>query len=591
MSKQKQSDETLSFDGVTAERVKIGILVDGPTIKGWEMSIIEQLLSDEGFELVAVIENCCKKLGFINRLRRRWYRIPWWIINRIEAQLSLLLFGGHWKTFDYAVDEHVPLERINKRFEHIRVLPQVSRSLLIHRFTKEDLERVRALNLDVLLYFGFNFLRGEILKVARFGVWSYHHADNAVNRGGPPGFWEVYKGQHYTGATLQMLTEDLGNGVVIRKGMYSTFLYSWNENRRRLYWKSRFLMTDALNELKETKSIPERRDHSSSEFELYCHPLFVAPLLPAVFFACVKLAWRITGKILTKLVLRKQWQPLLCRGALKGRSMRQFESVIGPNGRYWADPFLVQRDGVNWMFFEDFNFHQKKGCISCVRLKSEGYDRYQEVMKLPYHLSYPFLFEHQETLYMIPETHKNRTIELWKNRRFPDQWEKLHAIFDNVSAVDTTLLEHNGRWWMFVNIDRSGLGDFGSELFVYYTDDPVQGGWQPHSANPVLVDVRRARMGGGFTRTRRGRPIRCGQIGGPVYGAGLKFFEVVKLTTSTYEEKLVEEINPAWRPDAVGIHHCHRQSDLTAFDVCVRVPRFRWALPGNLASKRRTPPI
>lgn len=566
-------------------------MVEGTTIKGWQFAIVEQMLADERFELVAVIENCSSKVGIVSKLRHGWPRIPWQIANWIEARRSLRLYRRRWKTLDHAVDEDVPLARLDRTFEHIRISPLVSRSRLIHRFKQEDLECVGALKLDVILRFGFHILMGGVLKAARFGIWSLHHADNMVIRGGPPGFWEVFEGHHYTGATLQVLTEDLDNGVVVRKGLYSTFPFSWNENRRRVYWKSRFLMIDALKELAATGSIPERRDDSPPVFGLYWHRLFAAPLLPAVLSACVRLGLRIAHRRWTKLVWRHQWQLLLCRGSLQGRSVWRFEQLLPPNGHFWADPFLVEHDGTKWMFFEDFSYRAKKGGISCVRLTEEGYDGFQEVLNLPYHLSYPFMFEHDGDLYMIPETSGNRTVELWKCASFPNEWEKVRTIFDNISAADTTLLEHDGQWWMFVNLDRSGLGDHGAELFIYHTDDPIRGEWHSHAANPVLVDARRARMGGGFIHMPGGRLIRCAQKGGMTYGSGLKFFEVVKLTTDTFEEILVEEIGPGWRPDAVGIHHCDQLSNVTAFDVRVRIPRFRSATSAaprtDAAPKRR----
>lgn len=554
--------------------LRIGIMVDGPMIKGWQFSIAKQLLAYEHFELVAVIENCLEKEGLVSKLRRLWFTIPWLIADKIEGRLSLLLFGWRWKIMDQAVDEDVPLALLDSTFEHLRISPLVSLNRLIHRFRQEDLERVGALNLDVLLRFGFNILKGDVLKVARFGVWSIHHSDNTFNRGDPPGFWEVFEGQNYTGATLQVLAEDIDNSVVVRKGLYPTFRYSWNENRRRVYWKSRFLMIDALKELTATGAIPKRRDEPPPPFGLYWHRLFVAPGLLTVLFACAKFGWRIARRALTKLVFRRQWQLLLCRGHLQERSVRRFEPVVPPNGRFWADPFLVKHDGATWMFFEDYSFRRKKAGISCIRLTEEGYDGFQEVLNLPYHLSYPFLFEHEGNLYMIPETAENRTVELWKCVEFSNRWEKLRTIFENVSAVDATLLKHDGRWWMFVTLDRSGLGDYGSELFIYHTDDPIRGEWHRHAANPVLVDARRARMGGGFIRMRCGRLIRCGQKGGSTYGSGLVFLEVVKLTTDGYEERLVEEIGPGWRPDVVGIHHCHQLSNLTAFDMCIRTLRF-----------------
>src|SRR5206468_4045008 len=51
-----------------------------------------------------------------------------------------------------------------------------------------DVERILAHDLDVAIRLGFRILRGRFLEIARHGVWSYHHGDNRVNRGGPPGF-------------------------------------------------------------------------------------------------------------------------------------------------------------------------------------------------------------------------------------------------------------------------------------------------------------------------------------------------------------------------------------------------------------------
>jgi len=52
-------------------------------------------------------------------------------------------------------------------------------------FTDEDIERIRAFKLDFLVKFGFGITRGAILDVARYGVWSFHHDDEARYRGSP----------------------------------------------------------------------------------------------------------------------------------------------------------------------------------------------------------------------------------------------------------------------------------------------------------------------------------------------------------------------------------------------------------------------
>ena len=70
--------------------------------------------------------------------------------------------------------------------------PLVSKSGLVFRYRDEDIRAIRHLNFDLLLHFGSGILRGDILIAARFGILSFHHADNKINRGQPAGFWEVY---------------------------------------------------------------------------------------------------------------------------------------------------------------------------------------------------------------------------------------------------------------------------------------------------------------------------------------------------------------------------------------------------------------
>ena len=46
------------------------------------------------------------------------------------------------------------------------------------------------------------------------------------------------------------------------------------------------------------------------------------------------------------------------------------------------------------------------------------------VLEKDYHLSYPFLFEDNDELFMIPETATNKTIELYKCEEFKMDFRK-----------------------------------------------------------------------------------------------------------------------------------------------------------------------
>ena len=74
-------------------------------------------------------------------------------------------------------------------------------------------------------------MRGEILQVPRYGIWSFHHDDEMRYRGGPPAFWEIYGGDPQTGVVLQRVTKRLDAGVILRKRAFDTMLHSYTRNR------------------------------------------------------------------------------------------------------------------------------------------------------------------------------------------------------------------------------------------------------------------------------------------------------------------------------------------------------------------------
>jgi hypothetical protein len=119
-----------------------------------------------------------------------------------------------------------------------------------HRFSPHDLELVGEQKFDVILRFGFNILRGEILNVPRYGIWSYHHGDNAYCRGGPAYFWEIYERHPLSGVILQVLSEELDAGLVLCKANLETQQgVSISRNRVQPYWTASFFVIRKLHQL------------------------------------------------------------------------------------------------------------------------------------------------------------------------------------------------------------------------------------------------------------------------------------------------------------------------------------------------------
>ena len=124
-----------------------------------------------------------------------------------------------FKVFSDFFDEY-SLKEFN--IESIEVEPEISENGLFYTYTEIDLQKIRSLNLNLLIRGGSGILKGEILELCKNGIISFHHGDNDFYRGGPPGFWEIINKETRTGFIIQRLGNELDNGEVLFKGYFTT---------------------------------------------------------------------------------------------------------------------------------------------------------------------------------------------------------------------------------------------------------------------------------------------------------------------------------------------------------------------------------
>jgi hypothetical protein len=117
-------------------------------------------------------------------------------------------------------------------------------------FSDEDVTSIKFANLDFILRFGFNIIRGEILNAAKYGVWSFHHDDEEKYRGGPPGFWPIYKNDPVSAAMMQRLTEKLDSGIILKKAWLKTLFHSYRTNLDVLLFVSSLWPADLANQIR-----------------------------------------------------------------------------------------------------------------------------------------------------------------------------------------------------------------------------------------------------------------------------------------------------------------------------------------------------
>ena len=229
-----------------------------------------------------------------------------------------------------------------------------------------------------------------------------------------------------------------------------------------------------------------------------------------------------------------------------------FAALVPSEDRFYADPFVIDRNGSSYLFFEELVFANNKGIISCTEIDETGHcHRTRPVLEMDYHLSYPFVFEWEGEMYMLPETHDSGQILLFRGLNFPDGWKLEQVLMDGVWAVDPTLFQHDGKFWLFAGgIKRNGA--INSELYLFFSDTPF-GPWNSHPLNPVVADVSRARPAGKVF-VHNGHLIRPGQDCSLRYGSAIILNTIVELTETRYREEMLTKLDGSWLPGNLGSH-------------------------------------
>jgi hypothetical protein len=541
--------------------LRIGLLVDSLVQPRWVHSIVEAIARSSIATVVLVVKNSAEPRRGASLLRRAFAKRRH-LLRRLYIAVDELLFRSAPDPF-----ARVDLRPLVGDCPVLEVNPR--RTAYSDYLEPADVSAILAYRLDVAFRFGFRILKGDVLNVAAHGIWSYHHGDNRVMRGGPAGFWEVMQGDHVTCSMLQVLTPELDAGRVLYRSWASTYKFSVWRNKANYYWKSASFAMRKLRELYEGGAVV-LDDDPRPLYRPYCNRLYKAPANPEMLRLLARLSASILRRGLQDLFYFGQWFIGYKLGKDEGplATFHDMNTLMPPGDRFWADPFPVGENDTYFIFVEEFPYKTRKGHISVIEMDNAGAVKPPvKVLEKDYHLSYPFLFKWRGTHFMIPETSSNRTVELYRGVGFPHRWELEKVLLTDIRAVDATLEEIDGRWWMFANVGVEGASA-NDELCLFYADSPL-GPWTPHRRNPVKSDVRSSRPAGRLFRLE-GTLYRPSQDASVFYGYAIVINRIVRLTPSEFAEEEVSRILPRWRRTLERNHTLNSAGRLTVIDGYVR---------------------
>lgn len=263
-------------------------------------------------------------------------------------------------------------------------------------------------------------------------------------------------------------------------------------------------------------------------------------------------------------------------GGLEANAIRWLDP--GPPFTFLADPFGLWRDGALHIFAEAYDYRTRHGAIDLLRLDDAGgVTGRSTVLREPWHLSYPFVFEADGETWMAPEAHRSGRFTLYRAAAFPDRWEPVAAFDLDTPAIDPTIFRHGGLWWMAYS--PSGPQSHKQGRLHLAFAERLTGPWRTHPGNPVRIDRSSSRPGG-TPFLRGGALILPMQDCRRTYGGALRMLRLEALTPDRFEAEAEAPLAaPASAaPYTDGIHTLSAAGGVTLIDV-KRIDRS----PGGLA--------
>ncbi len=506
------------------DTLRFAIMLQDETLKKWQSDVIEKLCNSSYADPVLLILN-------------DGYHYP-------EQKKTIAKPNILWRIYEKFYLRKGPLKNTllpDSLSSCIRLKCKVEKKGKFSEFfLKKDLDEIKKINPDFIIRFGFSIIRGEILDLPKYGIWSFHHSDEKVIRGGPAGFWEVCMNHSKNGVILQKLTNHLDGGIILKKRYYKTIMHDCAFHIHHILDSSTDMPVQVCADILNQCADYFQQNPSSSEAKIYSWP----GLFKMSFFPLLQM-WRRIMYNLRILFIHEKWITGIAEAVpddLINNKITQCPiKVLNYKSKhvYPADPFIINTENGKRIFFEKFNYAAGKADIRTVLFeKNKGFSLEKIIFDNAIHRSFPFVFSFDGKTYLMPEQIENKCVDLYLWNEKDEKITFSHTILQQPLA-DAVLLYKDNIWWLFGSVP--GI-DVNNSLCLFYSDD-LLGPYISHPQNPIVYSPSGARMAGSFIN-QNGNLFRLGQDSQNQYGKQTLIFHVKHLSKIMYKEDQVSIIQP-----------------------------------------------
>ena len=207
---------------------------------------------------------------------------------------------------------------------------------------------------------------------------------------------------------------------------------------------------------------------------------------------------------------------------------------------FQADSFLYVKRGELYLFYE-LQHWDDPGCIAMMKTKDlVTWTKPLIVLKEPFHLSFPYVFEDHGNIYMVPESQEDDSIRLYKSNNNLTHFEHIRTLLSqerkdgiHYNFNDSHIYQKDGKYYLFTSYQKNWM--YHQELFI--SDDLLNGKFIKHPCSPICTSNEFGRNGGSLIQYGD-KLLRVTQDCHQNYGDNISLMEITLLNEKEYHEQL-----------------------------------------------------
>lgn len=207
---------------------------------------------------------------------------------------------------------------------------------------------------------------------------------------------------------------------------------------------------------------------------------------------------------------------------------------------FQADSFLFVKDEELFLFYELQHWDNPGYIVMTKTSDLKTWTMPIIVLQEPFHLSFPYVFEDNGTIYMVPESQESDSIRLYRANddltsftfvRTLLKKEREEGLHYNLN--DSHIYKQEGKYYLFTSYQEDWM--YYQELYV--TEDLLNGSFVRHPQSPICTSNEYGRNGGSLIQYGN-KLLRVTQDCHQNYGDNISLMEVIQLDEQHYQEQL-----------------------------------------------------